>query len=93
MNEELLFNDEVDKNKKRLEKPIHLMAKEGYHKMLNYINDTYAFIVVHSEYKDFYIGNWLEGFGFVDIQFPKNKTRSLTKEEQEKINNSRIVII
>lgn len=31
-----------------------------------------------------YIGNWVTGFGFVDVKFPKSTTRKLTKKDIKK---------
>ena len=36
---------------------------------------------IHGEDQDNYIGNWVRGFGFIDVKFPKATTRELTDEE------------
>ena len=47
-------------------------------------NDDY--IRVYDETKDYYIGNFEEGFGFVDVKFRKKDCRALTEEERKQIN-------
>lgn len=47
-------------------------------------NDDY--IRVYSETEDYYIGNFEEGFGFVDVKFRKKDCRPLTEEERKQIN-------
>jgi len=41
---------------------------------------------VFREYEEYYSGNWVEGFGFIDVKFPKETTRELTDEEIEYYN-------
>ena len=45
-------------------------------------------IRVHSEDDTHYIGNFEEGFGFINIKFNKSDCRSLTPTEREKLNGS-----
>jgi hypothetical protein len=45
-------------------------------------------IRIHSEDETNYIGNFEEGFGFIDVKFNKNDCRSLTQEERENLNGS-----
>jgi hypothetical protein len=40
--------------------------------------------IIFEEDEENYIGNWVEGLGFVDLNFPKETTRDLTEEEKEK---------
>lgn len=39
---------------------------------------------IHGEDDKDYIGNWVEGFGFINVRFPKETTRELTQEEKDK---------
>ncbi len=77
----LKWRQDVDDGKIALKKPLILMANEGYHKIINYPPQGYELIEVAYESGDFYIGNWIEGFGFIHIQFPKSATRPLTEQE------------
>ena len=45
-------------------------------------------IRVHSENENQYIGNFEEGFGFIDVKFDKNDCRPLTQEEREELNGT-----
>ncbi len=47
-------------------------------------NDDY--IRVYDETENYYIGNFEEGFGFVDVKFRKEDCRPLTEEERKQIN-------
>lgn len=58
------------------------------HKLGNIGRDIDDKIRIHSEDDTHYIGNFEEGFGFIDVKFRKEDCRSLTKEEREKLNGS-----
>ena len=45
-------------------------------------------IRVHSEDENYYIGNFEEGFGFINVKFNKSDCRQLTQVEREKLNGS-----
>ncbi|WP_340032535.1 hypothetical protein NSQ20_11765 [Paenibacillus sp. FSL K6-1122] len=45
-------------------------------------------ISVRAEDDEFYIGMFCEGFGFMDVHFPKVNVRPLTKEEVNKLNKT-----
>ena len=47
---------------------------------------------ISAETDDFYIGSWIEGFGFIDVKFPKATTRELTEAEKEHYNGMHIGI-
>lgn len=44
------------------------------------------FIRVHSETEDYFIGNFEEGFGFIEVKFKKEECRSLTESEIKDLN-------
>lgn len=44
------------------------------------------FIRVHAESDGYYIGNFEEGFGFIDVEFKKEDCRSLTEAERKELN-------
>lgn len=46
----------------------------------------------HTEEKDAYIGQFLEGFGMIDVCFAKSGCRELTEEEVQKLAGSRVVV-
>ena len=45
-------------------------------------------IRIHSEDDTYYIGNFEEGFGFINVKFNKSDCRPLTQMEREKLNGS-----
>ena len=45
-------------------------------------------IRIHSEDDTYYIGNFEEGFGFINVKFNKSDCRQLTQMEREKLNGS-----
>lgn len=61
--------------------PIDMMATKAFHKMGDISRDKpeYAYIVAEDD--DNYYGSWIEGFGFIDVRFPKETTRILTPDE------------
>ena len=44
------------------------------------------------EVDGYYVGSWVEGFGFFNVLFPKETTRNLTSEEAHKVSNMRFAI-
>lgn len=70
----------------------YMMATKAIYKLGNISRDTPDLCSVHEEDKENYIGNWITGFGFVEVKFPKNTTRELTDEEKDKYNGKQFVI-
>jgi hypothetical protein len=62
----------------------YMMATKAIHQLGDISSSIPDLCVIHSEDDDNYIGNWVSGFGFVDVKFPKNTTRELTPEEVDK---------
>jgi hypothetical protein len=58
------------------------------HKTGDISRDNDDYIRIHSEDKENYIGNFEEGFGFIDVKFNKLDCRHLTSEERNKLNGS-----
>jgi hypothetical protein len=48
--------------------------------------------VVFEENDENYIGNWVEGFGFINLRFPRETTRPLTSSEKEHYHNRHMYI-
>ena len=64
----------------------YFLLKQGasaYHKLGNIGRNYYEaeLIVVHKEDDEFYIGNFAEGCGFVDVKFRKADCREVTEKE------------
>lgn len=81
--EELLKRKKPDDRKNGF----HMMATKAYHKMGNVSSGTADICFIYSEIDDeFYVGNWVFGFGYFDVLFPKATTRELTAGEISKYN-------
>ena len=65
---------------------IYLMGTIAHHGMGDISSVNPDLLIAHHESDDYYIGNWVTGFGFIDVCFPKETTRHLTPEEVEKYN-------
>jgi len=57
------------------------IATKAIHKLGDISRDKPDLCVIHSQDEENYIGNWVCGFGFIDVKFPKETTRDLTDEE------------
>lgn len=69
-----------------------MMATEAQHLTGDISSNTPDLCVVHGEESDNWIGNWVTGFGFMNVKFPKATTRELTQEEKEKYHNNWIAV-
>lgn len=59
----------------------YMMATKAIHKLGDISRDVPDLCLITGEDAENYIGNWVEGFGFVDVNFPKTTTRDLTADE------------
>jgi hypothetical protein len=57
------------------------------HQLGNIGRDDDDYIRVCGENGDYYIGEFEEGFGFINVKFKKSDCRLLTKEERDNLNN------
>jgi len=60
------------------------MATKAIHTTGDISRDIPDICIIGSEDGENYIGNWVYGFGFANVKFPKATTRELTFEEIEK---------
>lgn len=65
----------------------YMMATKAIHKMGDISRNEPDLCYVYDETKTDYIGNWVTGFGFFEVNFPKETTRELTQNEIEKYND------
>lgn len=63
--------------------PRYLMATSALHPMADISRDEPALALVHAETAHFWVGEWVAGFGYIGVHFPKASTRELTGEERE----------
>ena len=61
-------------------------GSSAIHKLGNIGRKEDDWIDVKSEDGEYYIGNFSEGFGFIDVKFRKSDCRNLTPEEIEECN-------
>lgn len=70
----------------------YMMATKAIHQLGDISRGEPDLCVIRSEDADNYIGNWVEGYGFINVKFPKRTTRELTDEEKEKWHGRQITI-
>lgn len=80
------------KNEAKKDFPKYMMGTIAEHKTGKISRTEPSLCVVDRETKNYYVGNWVEGFGFIDVKFPKNTTRDLTKKEINDFNGKLIQI-
>ena len=68
------------------------MATKAVHKLGDISRNKPDLCIVHDEDEKNYIGNWVTGFGFINVKFPKNTTRELSEEEKERYHGMQIAI-
>ena len=70
----------------------YMMATKAMHKLGDISSDIPDLCHIHEIGKEHYIGNWVTGFGFINVKFPKDTTRELTEEEVRYYNTRSIQI-
>jgi hypothetical protein len=68
------------------------MATTAVHNLGDISRDEPDLCYVRAESGDDYIGEWVTGFGFIHVRFPKATTRKLTPAEHEKYSGRRMGI-
>jgi hypothetical protein len=63
--------------------PKHMMATKANHKMGDLSREEPQLVIIGRENPETgeYVGNWVSGFGFFDVHFPKETTRELSRAE------------
>lgn len=61
----------------------YMMATKAIHCLGDISRVTEDICVISDEDESNYIGNWVTGFGLVEVKFPKETTRELTAAEVE----------
>lgn len=75
-----------------LEEPRYMMATTAIHKAGDISRDTPDLCIIREEDEDNYYGEWILGFGFIGVRFPKSTTRKLTDGEILEWNGQKIAI-
>ena len=74
--------------------PRYMMATTAIHPAVGDISreeDDYCYI--KEKNPDGYLGQWVEGYGFINVTFPIETTRELTAEEQEYVDTHNVVVL
>lgn len=61
-----------------------MMATAAHHAFGDISRDEPDLAVIYGEDEDAYLGQWVTGFGFLNVRFPKATTRELTGEERQR---------
>jgi hypothetical protein len=61
----------------------YFMGTTAYHLLGEISREEEDLFYASRETDDYYIGHWITGFGFINVCFPKETSRPLTREEQE----------
>lgn len=67
----------------------YMMATTAIHQLGDISRDTPDICRIYGEEGADYIGEWVTGFGFIKVRFPKATTRDLTPEEVEHYHGKR----
>ena len=70
----------------------YMIATTAIHQLGDISRDEPDICAIYSETETDYIGNWVTGFGFVDVRFPKATTRELTEAEKNSYREMRVRI-
>jgi hypothetical protein len=60
----------------------YMIATTAIHKLGDISRDEPALAVIYGETETDWIGQWVAGFGMVNVAFPKATTRELTEDEK-----------
>lgn len=62
--------------------PRYMMATKALHKLGDISRDQPDLCLIRDEDGDDFIGEWVTGFGYIQVRFPKATTRDLTDAER-----------
>lgn len=62
----------------------YMIATVAHHKLGDISRDQPDIAYIDGEDGDDYIGQWVAGFAFTNVRFPKATTRELTAEDRER---------
>lgn len=67
-----------------------MMATKAQHLTGDISRDEPDLAYIDEEHEDHYVGEWVTGFGFAKVKFPKDTTRELTDEERAKFSQMHV---
>ncbi len=59
----------------------YMVATKAIHELGDISDNSPKLCSIHGEDEKNFIGEWVTGFGFLNVKFPKETTRELTPEE------------
>lgn len=65
--------------------PIYIVATTAIHKLGDISREAEDVAIVSQRDSEHYCGNWVQGFGFIDVKFPIASSRVISKTEAEEI--------
>jgi hypothetical protein len=77
------MNEKGKRVERELANPRYMMATKAIHQTGDISRDAPDICVVTHEDGENYVGNWVMGYGFIHVLFPKMTTWELTQEEKE----------
>lgn len=72
--------------------PKYFMGTKAFHQLGDISRDNFDLFLAIGETENYWIGNWVTGFGFIDVLFPKETSRNLNPAEIEEYNKTYISI-
>lgn len=70
----------------------YMMATKVIHQLGDISSEIPGLCIIHSEDEQNYISNWVTGFGFINVRFPKTTTRELTEAEKKYWHGRRLIL-
>jgi hypothetical protein len=70
----------------------YMMGTQAFHLLGDISRNEPDLCYVTKDIGDSYFGHWVEGFGFVEVRFPKETTRELTETEVVEYDGKGLVI-
>jgi hypothetical protein len=70
----------------------YMMATKAIHKLGDISRDEPDLCIVSDEDGDDWIGQWVTGYGYINVRFPKATTRELTAAERERYDGLELTI-
>ena len=70
----------------------HMMGTVALHQLGDISSDEPDICVIYGDDGDYWVGQWIYGYGFFNVRYPKETTRELTEEEYNKYNDRGLAI-
>jgi hypothetical protein len=66
----------------------YMMATKAIHLLGDISRENPDLCIIRDETNTDFIGEWITGYGFIDVKFPKETTRELTNDEIDRYHGS-----